>query len=188
MGRSKATYLAENFALGIRDYLGLQPLDPLDPYDLAGRLSVRVIKCDNIPGVSAAALRYALGQGKDDWSAGTILLPGGSNLIILNPTHSRLRRKSTLMEEICHVVLGHNPSYLGNHDDSTWFRSYDEDAEAEAYRVGAATLIPYDGLRGLLHEGLDIIHIGKHYDVTRSLVEYRLKVNGLWKMHQRMSS
>ena len=187
MGRSKDTYLAENTALGIRGYLGLQILDPLDPYDLAGRLSVRVIKSNEIPGISPAVIKHALGQGKDDWSAGTIVLPGGNHLIILNPMHSRLRRKSTLMEEICHVVLGHNPSHLGNRDDSLWFRSYDKDAEAEAYRVGAAALIPYDGLRELLQEGLDIIHIGKRYDVTRNLVEYRLKVNGLWKMHQRLA-
>jgi hypothetical protein len=188
LGRSKITYLAENTALGIRDYLGLQPLDPMDPYDLARRLPIRVIKLDSIPGLSAAALQYALGRGKDDWSAGTIDLPRGHYLIILNPTHSRLRRKSTLMEEICHVVLGHNPSCLGNGDNSIWFRSYDRNAEAEAYRVGAATLIPYDGLRELLRQRLDMNQIGRHYDVTTNLVEYRLKVNGLWKMHQRITS
>lgn len=188
MGRSKDTFLAENTALGIRDYLGLRSLDTMDPYDLANRLPIRIINLDSIPGVSAGALQHALGKGKDDWSAGTISLPAGDHLIILNPTHSRLRRKSTLMEEICHIVLAHDPSSLNNYDDSMCFRSYDGDAEAEAYRIGAASLIPYAGLRKLLEEGLDVIQIGKHYDVSRKLVEYRLKINGLWKMHQRMTS
>jgi hypothetical protein len=91
------------------------------------------------------------------------------------------------MEEICHVILGHNPSCLGNRDDSIWFRSYDQDAEDDAYRIGAATLIPYDGLRDLLQQGYAIVQIGRQYDVTSDLVEYRLKINGLWKMYQRMT-
>lgn len=133
------------------------------------------------------ALKHVLGQGRSDWSAGTLDLPGGIHLVILNPTQSRLRVKSTLMEEICHIALGHSPSRLENGDGAVWFRSCDRTIEDEAYRLGAACLVPYQGLRMLLDQQCTIPVIGQRFDVSTELVEYRLKLSGLWKMYGRMA-
>ena len=84
--------------------------------------------------------------------AGTLELPGGAHLIILNPKQSQLRVKSILMGGLCHVALGHSPSRLENGDRAVWFRSCDRTIEDEAYRVGAPSLVPHQGLRTLLDQ------------------------------------
>jgi Zn-dependent peptidase ImmA (M78 family) len=114
-------------------------------------------------------------------------LPNGRKLIILNPTHSPARHQATLMEEICHVFLGHKPSRLEiknqNKKGEEIARDYDEAMEEEAYSVGAAALVPYAGLRDFVRAGKTSREIARHFNVSRELVEYRLKVSRLWKLY-----
>jgi Zn-dependent peptidase ImmA (M78 family) len=90
------------------------------------------------------------------------------------------------MEEICHLILGHQPSKLnyaetghGSASDSTVGRTYHHQTEEEAYAIGAATLVPFKPLRDLLQSGLDVKTIADRFDVSVQLVNYRIRVAGL---------
>ena len=96
------------------------------------------------------------------------------------------------MEEICHVVLGHKPNRLAivaqDNRGRTVAREYNHADEEAAYAIGAAALVPYGALRRFLLSGKRSHEIGKHFGVSRELVEYRLKVTRLWASYKKISS
>ncbi len=105
-------------------------------------------------------------------------------MVILNPKHGAARNNATLMEEVCHVFLGHKANRLSivaqNKQGKTIARDYNEADEEAAYAVGAAALVPYAALRRFVWAGKSSAEMGRHFNVSRDLIEYRLKVSRLW--------
>ena len=179
-------------ALGLRQFAGLRRDDErLDPFELARVAKLFVAPFDQIePLLTDETKKHLLGDGKEMWSGGaaSVTLPNGQKLIILNPTHSRTRQNATLMEEVCHLFLGHKPSRLAienkNKDGKVIARDYNHSIEEEAYSTGAAALVPYTGLRRMVNAGKTAQEIARHFNVSRALVEYRIKVSRLWDTYK----
>lgn len=178
-------------ALGLRDFAGLRRDDErLDPFELARFAKLLVASFEDIEALSEESRNHLLGGGKDMWSGGAAShkLPNGQKLIILNPTHGRNRHNATLMEEVCHVFLGHKPSRLAienrNKDGKVIARDYNHSIEEEAYSTGAAALVPYTALKRMVYEGKTAQEIARHFYVSRALVEYRIKVSRLWDAYK----
>ena len=175
-------------ALGLRDFALVARHQPLNPFDLAKFANLIVVRFDQIEGLSDGAREHLLGAAVDMWSGGACTLPNGSKLVILNPNHGRSRTNATLMEEICHVFLGHQPNRLSvvtkDSRGKVMARDYRKADEEEAYGVGAASLVPYASLRSLLRRGKNSREIANHFRVSRELVEYRMKVTKLWSEYK----
>ncbi len=81
--------------------------------------------------------------------------------------------------------LGHQPSRLAiknyNHEGREIARDYRPEIEEQAYSVGAAALVPFSALRDFVREGKTSRQIARHFNVSRELVEYRLKISRLWQ-------
>lgn len=177
-------------ALGLRDFARVPGDAPLNPFNLARFANLLVVDLDRIKGLSDTARKHLLGAASEEWSGGACArpLPDGRKIVILNPSHGPARTNATLMEEICHVFLGHQPnrlaviSNMGN--GKTLARDYRKLDEEEAYATGAAALVPFGGLRKLIFKGSSSIQVAKHFRVSRDLVEYRLKVTRLWKTYR----
>ncbi len=173
-------------AQGLREFAQVNEHAPLDPFDLARFANLLVVDFDQVNGLSAEAREHLLGAAVDEWSGGACSrpLPDGRKLIILNPKHGRQRRNATLMEEICHVFLGHVPNRLAvvsqNKSGRTVARDYNQADEEAAYAIGAAALVPYAALRRLVFQAKEPGEIARRFHVSRALVEYRLKVTRLW--------
>jgi hypothetical protein len=101
-------------ALGLRDFARVRGDEPLDPFALAHFAKLMVINFDEIKGLSKETREHLLGEGANSWSGGTASrpLPNGWRLVILNPKHGAARNNATLMEEVCHVFLGHKANRL----------------------------------------------------------------------------
>ncbi|MER3431460.1 MAG: hypothetical protein C4325_06485 [Blastocatellia bacterium] len=190
--QSKKAREYEVRARALRDFAGLRFDDePLDPFQLARYAKLTVVAFSEIKGLSDAAREQLLGAGKDSWSGGaaSLRLPDGGKLIILNPTQSRNRQNATLMEEICHVFLGHRPSRLAIEVKSAHgalkARDYNREIEEEAYGVGAAALVPFTALQRFVESGKGSDEISRHFRVSIPLVEYRLKITLLWEKYRR---
>jgi Zn-dependent peptidase ImmA (M78 family) len=160
----------------------------LNPFELARYAKLLVASFEQIePFLSEETKAHLLGTGKDKWSGGACsqMLYDGKKLIVLNPTHGENRQNATLMEEICHVFLGHKPSRLAienvNKQGKPIARDYRESDEEAAYSVGAAALVPYSALRSFVEKGKTSREIARHFKVSRELVEYRMKVSRLWE-------
>jgi hypothetical protein len=179
-------------ALGLREFAGLRRDDQrLDPFELARFAKLFVASFEDVEQfLSEEAKAHLTGKGKDKWSGGAAShkLPDGRKLIILNPTHSRNRHNATLMEEISHVFLGHKPSRLAienkNKEGKVIARDYNADIEEEAYSTGAAALVPYAALKKFVYDGKTIAQIARHFNVSRPLVEYRIKISRLWDAYK----
>lgn len=179
-------------ALGLRDFAGLKRDDePLNPLELARYAKLLVVSFEQIePFLTEQTKAHLLGEGRDKWSGGACsqTLHDGRKLIVLNPTHGENRQNATLMEEVSHVFLGHKPSRLAientNKHGKPIARDYREDDEEAAYSVGAAALVPYSALRRLVEQGKTSRDIAKHFNVSRELIEYRMKISRLWEKYK----
>jgi hypothetical protein len=165
----------ERMALQIRDFAKLGLTARLDPFALAESINVRVLYLSDLTELSESS-RARL-DVPDGWSgAATRDLGDGSHIVILNRRHSLGRQAATLMEEVCHILFGHEPSEI-----NAGRRSYNFNVEDEAYSVGAAALVPYHSLKTFLISGASIRKIAGHFGVTPSLIVYRAKGTGLGK-------
>ena len=176
--------------MGFRDFARVPPAAPLDPFRLAKFANLVVIDFDQIKGLSAKNRTHLLGSASEEWSGGACSrpLPDGRRIVILNPNHGRMRIHATLMEEISHVFLGHQPTKLKitgeNAQGRTISRDYRKADEDAAYGTGAAALVPFSALRTFVLEGRTSRQIGSHFRVSRELVEYRIKVTSLWSTYK----
>jgi len=177
-------------ALGLRDFAGARDDAPFDPFALARHANLLVVDFDQVKGLSPQAREHLLGAASEQWSGGAAShpLPNGKRIVILNPNHGPQRMKATLMEEICHVFLGHQPNRLSitgkDKRGRTVARDYQKTDEESAYAIGAAALVPYSSLRRRLLQGKSSSDVAKHFRVSRQLVEYRLKVTHLWSLYK----
>lgn len=178
-------------ALGLRDFAGLRrDEEALDPFALAQFAKLLVVDFEQIRGLSGETREHLLGVGANAWSGGTCSqpLPNGWRLVILNPRHGQARNNATLMEEVCHVFLGHKANRLSivaqNKQGKTVARDYNEEDEEAAYAVGAAALVPYAAIKRFVRAGQSSAEMAKHFNVSRDLVEYRLKVSRLWSEYR----
>lgn len=178
-------------ALGLRDFARVRIDQPLNPFDLARFANLIVVRFEEVKGISESTRELLLGNASESWSGGACTLPNGMKLVILNPNHGRARTNATLMEEICHVFLGHKPNRLSivTRDDrgKVMNRDYRKADEEEAYAVGAAALVPFASLKRMLLQGKSSTEIGVHFRVSTELIEYRMKVTRLWHQHKNLS-
>ncbi len=177
-------------ALGLRDFARVPPDAALNPFDLARFANLLVVDFSKLRDLSQRTRDHLLGAAAEEWSGGATsrALPDGRKVVILNPTHGRARTNATLMEEICHVFLGHQANRLAiianDEHGKTLARDYRKADEEEAYATGAAALVPYGALRRLVLKGQEPTEIARHFRVSKDLIEYRLKVTRLWKTYK----
>ena len=121
----------ERKAIRIRQFAGAGYLEPLDPFELAAKIGLRVVSLDELRSLSPEVRFHLTEVDVNGWSGGASpVLPDGSRVVILNPKQSRTRHSATLMEEICHVLLGHKADRLGVAQSSGAHRDYDTIAAA----------------------------------------------------------
>lgn len=168
----------EQLALRVRAFVNLGIHDKLEPLKLAEVVGLRVLTPDNINGLSDEA-KQVLADPDMAWSGGaTPQLPDGTYVVVLNPLQSPGRQAATLMEEVCHIVLGHRHSQIAQNAGAVGEnnREYNDSIEEEAYSVGAAALVPYRSLACDLSRGHSIKEIARHFGVSQSLIKYRIRV------------
>lgn len=177
-------------ALGLRDFARVPPDAAVNPFDLARFANLLVVDFNKLRDLSQQTRDHLLGTAAEEWSGGATsrALPDGRKVVILNPTHGRARTNATLMEEICHVFLGHQANRLAiianDEHGKTLARDYRKADEEEAYATGAAALVPYGTLRRLILKGQEATEIARHFRVSKDLIEYRLKVTRLWRTYK----
>jgi hypothetical protein len=178
-------WVAENHGLDLREQMRIgveAALSHLDAFALLPGVSVAAH--GEIP-AAAVAIDYFRRRGKGRWSGLALPVGDGQVLVLYNDAHPITRTRATLMEEYFHIVLGHQPSQIRLLCGANGHRSHDKDTESEAYGCGAAALIPYRSLRTMHGEGLSAGRIAAHFEVSRELVEYRLKVTRLLRRSPR---
>ena len=94
----------------VRRELGLRPLDPLDPWRLAGHLAVPLLPLSELREAGGAAEHF-LRVDQDAFSAVTVF-HGSVRIITYNDSHSRPRQASDIAHELAHALLLHHAQHL----------------------------------------------------------------------------
>jgi hypothetical protein len=88
------------------------------------------------------------------------------------------------MEEVVHVMLGHEPTRVVLGPNGLAFREYHKAKEEVAYGVGAAALVPYAALFPAITSGQPPESVARHFGVSPELVIYRIKITMLWPQYK----
>lgn len=122
--------------------LGLGPMDPLDPYNLAREHGIDIYPINELPDehCSQEAVSHFMVNRLKVWSAA--LVPIGTGRIVLENTgHPSVRRRSSLAHELGHHFLEHEFDDVLLTDDGC--RRFDRQKEKEANFLAGELLIPY---------------------------------------------
>jgi Zn-dependent peptidase ImmA (M78 family) len=173
----------ERAAETVRSSLGLDQLSVLSPHDLLERLGVELFELRDLIPDDELALRRARSINFDGCASHhpETMRP----LIILNCGRPARRRTATLMEELAHLLLRHQPARI-EVDPRLGIlrRSYDREQEHEAYDMGAALLLPKQRIqRDVKERQLGLGQIAEAHTCSEELVAFRVRRLRLWNRY-----
>lgn len=169
---------AERSAAVARLALGVKDHAPLDPWAYAAHLNVTVLEFGKL-GLSPQAVRQLTAVDGDSWSAMTLQLVD-SFAIVINPAHAPTRQRNDLMHELAHIELRHAPARVEVSDTGLLLLSdYSDEQEQEADWLGAALLLPREGLVKLRSAHKSTPEIATLYGVSEALCDWRLRMTGV---------
>lgn len=178
----------ERLAASIRARIGLDQLSELDAGLLVTDLDAHLFHLsDLIPDDERALCRAR--QIKFDGAA-SVHPETRRPVIIINCGKPVRRRMATLMEELAHLLLGHQPSKIAQDPElGIVKRSFDRPQEHEAYDLGSALLLPKERIqRDVKDLKLHGAEIANAHKCSEKLVEYRIRRMSLWGRYQGYAS
>ena len=184
-GRYQDKWRIERQAAALRARVGLDQLEPLDPWRLADAVPAHVFYPEDLVDGDLAAQLHVV-----PWDGFAFCFPGESTLmVLLNSARPRTRQMATLMEELSHHLLGH-PACRIERDPVTGLpcRSYTKAHEHEAYDLGAAILLPKERIQRDVKAGQRASAIATAHGCSEELVVYRIRRMRLWRTYQRAAA
>lgn len=172
-GDYRDKWKVENHAAAVRRSLGMDQLEVLDPARLAAKLGAEIFTIEELVDDEASLRRVrAVGFDGMAWTDPEEDTP----IIVLNCGKPARRRTATLMEELGHLVLRHEPSTIRIDEHlGILRRSYDKAQEHEAYDFGAALLLPKERIqRDVKEQQLLVEEIAESHSCSNELVQYRI--------------
>jgi Zn-dependent peptidase ImmA (M78 family) len=169
---------SERSAASARTALGLRLNAPLDPWEYAKHLNVRVLDFEALS-LSKQAKSQLTIHDPDSWSAMTLQVDGKFS-IVLHPRHPLTRQRSDFMHELAHIELRHAPVRVEVSESGLLLLSdYSDEQEQEADWFGAALLLPREGLVRLRATRKSPAEIAAYYGVSEALCLWRLRTTGV---------
>ena len=170
---------AEEVALRVRSKLRLEPAGPLDPLQLAGLLSVPVLRPDDLSALPDDCKGRLRNDHSDSWSAITVT-NGKHYLIVINANHAPTRRNSDLAHELAHIILGHEPSMMfASPGSGIALRTHNKEQEDEANWLAGCLLLPRDALFTIRRRRLSDEEACRTYGVSSAMLRFRLNASGV---------
>jgi len=162
--------------------------EALDPFKLSSVLGIDIIKPYDIQSADANCVANLCNHYSNEWDAFTLAaFDIGKIVIVYNPEKAPKRINATIMEEISHILLGHEPTQIAE-QDGAFFRDYNSAQEEEAKYVGWAALLPRESLKWAISKKLTLEEISDRFGASQKMIEYRLNRTNLKKAHERSLS
>lgn len=170
-----------DWARELREDMNIRVDGPLCPLALAEHLGIPVFAATAL-GLDGDVRRFLLSEtGRKEVSAGVFYM-GACAFIVANNARGIKRYASDVAHEIAHVLLRHEPTAIPCNDGA---RVYDEEAEAEAQKLGPGLLVSEEAaLRAdrLIHGGAHTLHsLSDEWGITRDVIRMRMNLVGAKK-------
>lgn len=169
---------AAGLAKEIRAELGLGPLDPLDPHELARLLEIPVLALSELEESTPDGVRYFLSTEPEAFSAVTVFR-GRYRVIVHNDSHSEPRQNSNLTHELAHGLLHHEPAPAV--DEETGCRNYNATNEDEANWLTGELLVTEEMALAVARGQFTRQHAERRLGVSRQMLTWRLNMTGAYK-------
>jgi hypothetical protein len=169
----------ERHAIRFRAHLNVSEYCYL-PLELAlTRLpNAEVIGLKHVPGMTLDILSRA--RTTQYRSFGALARREGDKIqIVFNDAYDPRVICVNVMEEVFHVLLGHQPDILRIVPIAGRHRTYDISKEDEAYGCAIATLVPFAGLYAMLTQRLPVARIAEHFFVPINVIQERIAATDL---------
>lgn len=165
---------ADGIAREIRQELGLNLTDRVDPLKLAEHLDIPVIPLSALRQEVPAIVRHFSRSDQSAFSAVTVF-DGLRRVIVHNDSHSAGRRASNVAHEISHGLLLHpaRPP-LDGHGNRDW----DREQELEADWLAGVILVPDEAALLIVRRGLNDAEGAELYGVSQPMMRFRLNMSG----------
>ncbi|MBP8880867.1 MAG: ImmA/IrrE family metallo-endopeptidase [Dermatophilaceae bacterium] len=157
-----------------RSALGLDLMDPLDPYLLAEAWGLPVYAISELTAhdCPSETIEYFLTTNSRKWSAA--LIPVGSGrLIIENDSHSTVRRRSSVAHEMSHHLLEHvfPEGVLGSDHD----KLYSKTVEKQALFTSGELLAPEAACRKLAFRDADNAEVAAQFEISTQMAQMQMR-------------
>lgn len=164
---------ARDIALELRSELGLNQLQPLDPWALAQRLDVPIIALSDFSSDAPGAVKALTGVHQSAFSA-MVAFVGQRQVIVHNDAHALTRQRSNLAHELSHVVLMHKPHPARAGEPL----GYDPEQEKEASWLGGVLLASDQACLNACRQGLSHARAANELEISTSLMRWRMNASG----------
>ncbi len=177
---------AERLAIEVRASMRLDYIERLDPRALAEHVGVLVFDLPEMRrlGMKEESLRFLLGRGRGEFSAG-LFECSGVRVIVANTAHSVGRQASNIVHEVGHLLLCHEPPTA---IIEAGCRRWDSAMEIEADWLAGELLVPRRAVLEIARRQVDTEVAAQQFGVSRTLMEWRLNHSGARKQAARERS
>jgi IrrE N-terminal-like domain len=170
---------SERTAVAYRRALDLTVSEALAPQKLADYLGITLWTPRDVPNLPRDVLSQLLEKDPYGWSEVSLQV-NGRGLLIYNPRMSKGRQVSDITHGLAHEILHHEPAkIILSPDLEIAMRSFDAKQEDEANWLAWCLLLPREGLVEASTRKLSTEQIAEHYGVTKTLVEFRMRMTGV---------
>lgn len=168
---------ANKLSKGIRLKIGLKVEDYLDPRSLAKLMEVKIIDPVELK-LPSETLETLLSVRNDEWSALGAHI-NGEKSIFLNSSHPETRLEASIMHELAHFILKHEPMGAVNYFGIPLTR-FNKEQEEEAEFLGGCLQIPSEAIFPLFaFEGYTLKKLANHFHCSEDVARMRYNLSGI---------
>jgi Zn-dependent peptidase ImmA (M78 family) len=157
----------------IREELGLNQLQALNPWDLADHLDVPVLPLTHLADEAPGCVQTLTGPEQSAFSA-LVGFVDRKRIIVHNDAHALTRQRADICHEIAHVLLIHDPQRAAPGEAL----EYNQDQEDEAAWLGAVLLVPDAACLQSCRNGDPVPTAAKRMGVSIALMQWRINKSG----------
>jgi Zn-dependent peptidase ImmA (M78 family) len=168
----------------VRAELGLEPMDALDPWQLAELYGVRVVALGALP--LDHSIREHFHNVRPHVFSGALLPHRTGALIVENDAHPLARRRSTMGHEMAHVVGEHQ--FGTSLVNERGCRTADKVQEDEAAEISGELLVPFEGAKRLARQKATDDEVALRFGVSLELARWRMNATGARIIARRAAS
>ena len=168
----------------VRAELGLEPMDALDPWQLAELYGVRVLALGQLP--LDHTIRDHFHNVRPEVFSGALLPHRTGAVIVENDAHPMARRRSTMGHEMAHVVGEHK--FHTSLVNERGCRTADKLQEDEAAEISGELLIPFEAAKRLARRKATDDEVALRFGVSPELARWRMNASGARIIAQRAAN
>lgn len=174
----------KRLAVEVRAELGLDPMQALNPWDLAELYGIPVIALGDLP--LDHAIRDHFHAVRPEVFSGALLPHRNGAVIVENDAHPMARRRSTMGHEMAHVVGEHR--FSTSLVNERGCRSADNLQEDEAAEISGEILVPSDAAKRLARRRATDDEVALRFGVSLELARWRMNATGARIIAQRAAA